>query len=181
MPTVRDAAPDVSGAADAFKTLRAAESWHKFGAMVDAHEDKLTPSFVWNVRRGRDIPARDCLAAEAVRTRTYRAFLDFFTDFDILLLPAASILPFPNTQPEVMVVGGRQMETIIDYLAPTFLVSLVGFPVVSFPILVTAGGLPFGIQMVARPHHEHLLIEAARRLEAAGLGHRWAPHSINGL
>jgi amidase len=179
--TVRDAAPDVSGAADAFKTLRAAESWHKFGAMVDAHEDKLTPSFVWNVRRGRDIPARDCLAAEAVRTRTYRAFLDFFTDFDILLLPAASILPFPNTQPEVMVVGGRQMETIIDYLAPTFLVSLVGFPVVSFPILVTAGGLPFGIQMVARPHHEHLLIEAARRLEAAGLGHRWAPHSINGL
>lgn len=177
---VRSAAPDVAGAADAFRTLRAAESWHKFGAMVDAHESQLTPSFVWNVRRGRDIPARDCLAAETVRTRVYRAFLDFFDEVDILLLPAASILPFPNTQPEVMVVGERQMETIIDYLAPTFLISLVGFPVVSFPMLVTADGLPFGVQMVARPHHERLLIEAARRLEAAGLGHRWAPHSING-
>ena len=73
------------------------------------------------------------------------------------------------------------METIIDYLAPTFLISLVGFPVVSFPMVATASGLPFGVQMVARPHHEHLLIEAARRLEATGLGHRWPPHSIGGL
>jgi amidase len=177
---MRDAAPDVSGATGAFKTLRAAESWHKFGAVVEAHEDKLTPSFVWNVRRGRDIPARDWLAAETVRTRVYRAFLDFFGDFDILLLPAASVLPFPNTQDEVTVVGGQAMETIIDYLAPTFIISLIGFPVLSFPMLVTDAGLPFGVQMVARPHCEHLLFEAARRLEVAGLGHRWAPHSICG-
>jgi amidase len=173
--TITRAHPDATGASAAFKTLRAAASWVKFGAMVEAHEDTLTPSFVWNVRQGRLISAEAMLHAEIARSRTWRAFRTFFDDHDILILPAGSVLPFPNAQGEVTQVGGQPCETIIDYLACTYIISLIGFPALALPALWTDDGRPFGIQLIARPHHEATLLRAGRMLEAAGFSHRWPP------
>lgn len=172
---VAQASPDMTGASAAFQTLRAANSWRGFGGMVEASADQLTPSFVWNVRAGRSIAAEDYLGAEEARTRTYRAAARFFRDHDVLVLPSASVLPFPNEQMEVTEVGGQACETIIDYLACTYLISLIGFPAISIPALWTADGKPFGIQLVARPYEEATLLAAARELEASGFRYRVPP------
>ncbi|WP_102222679.1 amidase [Acidimangrovimonas sediminis] len=165
---VARAAPPVHGAAEAFKTLRAAESWYRSGAMVEAHEDALTPSFVWNVRQGRGLSAADMLEADAVRTRVWRDFMAFFAAHEVLVMPACAILPFPNAQEEVMEVGGRRLGSIIDYLACTFLISLVGFPALAIPAPRAAGMLPFGLQLVVAPGREALLLDLATRLEEQG-------------
>lgn len=171
--TIEEDAPKTHGASDAFKVLRAAQSWATFGATVEEHSDKLTDSFVWNVRSGQDLMAEDYLAAEQVRTRTYRAFQNFFERYDILLLPAASVLPFPNDQGEVTSIDGIPCDSIIDYLACTYLISLVGFPALVLPAPV-GNGLPFGVQLVARPDGEEALFQAARMLEeTAGFRHTW--------
>lgn len=172
---IENAAPDMTGASDAFKTLRAAASWHSFGQLVEMHSDLLAPSFVWNVRQGREILAADYLMAEEVRSRVYRAAVHFFEDYDILMVPAASVLPFPNDQEEVRRVDDQPCETIIDYLACTYLISLIGFPAIVLPALWTEEGLPFGVQLIARPYAEATLLTAARRLERAGFRHRWPP------
>lgn len=172
---VTNASPDMTGGADAFRTLRAAESWFKFGAMVETHEDKLTPSYVWNVRQGRDLRAHDILAAEASRTRILRNAMRFFDDYDVLLLPAASVPPFHNDGGEVLQVGDTKCDTIIDYLACTFLISLIGFPCLSLPAPVGRHSLPFGLQLVAPPGREALLWGLAQKLEAVGFAHRLAP------
>lgn len=178
-PVANDA-PNLRDGIAAFKTLRAAESWFKFGAMVDIHEAELTPSYVWNVRQGRKISAESYLAAEATRTAMQRAALEFFQEHDLLLLPAASVRPFRNDGGEVMRVGDRDCETIIDYLACTFIVSLIGFPCLSLPVPMTAGDLPFGLQLIAPPGREALLWGTAMRLEAAGFSHRFAPGVVEG-
>jgi amidase len=170
-----NASPDMTGGAEAFRTLRAAESWFKFGAMVEEHEDKLTPSYVWNVRQGRDIRAEDTLAAEATRTRILRNAVQFFDDHDVLLMPATSVPPFCNDGGEVMQIGTTKCDTIIDYLACTFLISLIGFPCLSLPTPVGRQSLPFGLQLVAPPGREALLWGVAKKLEAAGFSHRSAP------
>lgn len=162
------AAPQLDGAIEAFKTLRAAESWFRSGAMVEAHAEALTPSFVWNVRQGRAISAAEYLAAEAARTRSWRAFSAFFRHQDLLVMPTCAVLPFPNARGEVLEVGGRQLGSIIDYLACTFLVSLVGFPALSIPAPRRAGALPFGLQLVVPPGREPVLWHVAERLEASG-------------
>lgn len=172
---VTQAAPDMTGGADAFRTLRAAESWYKFGTMVEANEEALTPSYVWNVREGHDIRADDYLAAEATRTRILRDAMRFFDDYDVLLLPAASVPPFRNDGGEVMQVGETKCETIIDYLACTFLISLIGFPCLSLPAPTGHRALPFGLQLVAPPGREALLWGLAQRLEAAGFAYRPSP------
>lgn len=168
-------APDVQGGVQAFKTLRAAESWFKFGEMVNRHEADLTPSYVWNVRQGRTISAKEYLAAEATRTGMQRAAWQFFEEHDLLLLPAASVPPFRNDGGEVVRVDETECETIIDYLACTFLISLLGFPCLSLPAPTEAGDLPFGLQIVARPGREALLWGTAARLESMGFTHRFAP------
>ncbi len=168
-------APDLRDGVQAFKTLRAAESWFKFGAMVDQHEADLSPSYVWNVRQGRTISAEAYLAAEATRTVMQRNAWRFFDSYDLLVLPAASVPPFRNNGGEVIQIGETSSESIIDYLACTFLISLIGFPCLSLPAPTDEGDLPFGLQIVARPGGEALLWGAAMRLEAASFNHRFAP------
>ncbi len=170
-----EAAPDMRGAAEAFKTLRAAESWFRSGALVEQHEAELTPSFVWNVRQGRSISAETYLRAEATRTRIWRNCVRFFDDFDLLIMPSCAVLPFRNDAGEVLEVGGEKLGSIIDYLACTFLISLIGFPALSIPAPRTPGALPFGLQLVVPPGREAILIALAARLEAAGFQHVWSP------
>lgn len=165
--------PDLAGAVESFKTLRAAESWMKFGKMVAEFEADLTPSYVWNVRQGATISAESYLRAEAARTKAWRELQTVFKTHDILMLPSASIMPFPNAQREVRAIGSEPCESIIDYLACTFLFSLVGFPAVSIPAPRADGQLPFGVQLVARPGDEAGLLGAAIQLENGGFRHVW--------
>lgn len=165
--------PDVSGGVAAFKMLRAAESWATFGELVNAQEQHLSPSFAWNVRQGEGISASEYLHAENSRTTLYRRFQAFFAQFDLLVLPATSVMPFANSQNDVWDIDGHACESIIDYLACTFLVSLVGFPTLCLPMPRQRGQLPVGIQLVAKPGNEHLLLQVARQLEASGFHHQW--------
>lgn len=169
---VASEAPDVHGASAAFQVLRAAQSWTKYKDLISAHRDDLTESFVWNVERGSRLSADEFLEAEKTRTRIYRAFVEFFHKFDILILPAASVLPFPIEQVEVTEIAGVPTETIIDYLACTYIITLVGFPSIALPAADMSSGLPFGIQLVAAPDHEDLLLSAARALEKDGFRYR---------
>lgn len=171
--TISETQPDCEGSSQAFKTLRAASSWLKFGKMVEDHTSELTESFVWNVRQGRAITAEKMLQAEVIKTRVWRNFMNFFEEFDILMLPAASVLPFPISQGEVTSIDGHECETIIDYLACTYIISLIGFPSLALPALWTDDGIPFGVQLVAKPNNEEKLIQAGRMLESTGFRHRW--------
>lgn len=165
--------PDVTGGSAAFQTLRASLSWAKFRSLIVEHRAELTESFVWNAERGRDISAEQWLSAEQTRTRIYRAFCDFFDRYDVLIVPSASVLPFPVDGGEVDDIGGHPTETIIDYLACTYLVSLVGCPSLAIPTPDQSAGLPFGVQLIAAPDAEATLLTTAAKLEANGFCHRW--------
>lgn len=73
---------------------------------------------------------------------------------------------FPNSQEEVLEIDGAALESRIDYLAITFLVSLVGLPSISIPFWAPGAALPIGLQLVAPPWREDLLLRIARDLEA---------------
>ena len=169
-------APDPAGAQHAFETIRAAQLQASFAELAERHRELLSPSFLWNVDRGRGISASDYLAAEAERSQLYDRFARFFRDHDVLATVSAAVPPFPNTQENVTEIEGVEMANIIDYLRVTYLVSLVGFPSVSIPCGFTAAGLPIGMQLVARPFEETALLHFARRLERElGFSHRPPP------
>lgn len=168
--------PDCNGAIETFRTLRAAHIADSHGELLRTRRAELTPTVVWNIEAGTSLSADDYLNAERRRTAIYRSFCELFTRADFLVAPAASVFPWPNEISDVTAIDGAALETPIDYLAVTFIVSLVGFPVLTVPVRREASELPFGIQIIAPPGCESRLFAFGRILEnELGFSHRRPP------
>ncbi|PJG56272.1 glutamyl-tRNA amidotransferase [Bradyrhizobium forestalis] len=168
--------PDCGGAIETFRTLRAAHIASSYGGLLRTRRAELTPTVIWNIEAGANLSAQDYLNAERCRTAIYRSFRELFTHADFLVAPAASVLPWPNEISDVTSIDGAALETPIDYLAVTFIVSLVGFPVLTLPVSHGEKELPFGIQIVAPPGCESRLFGFGRILEnELVLSHRRPP------
>ena len=93
----------------------------------------------------------------------------FGRDFDLVLSPTMATLPVPvgvlvdeaNADPE----GPRLTE--MRMVSFTSWVNLAGLPAVSLPVHVSPDGLPVGVQLVAGPWQEDVLIRVAASLEEA--------------
>ncbi|TVP63354.1 MAG: amidase [Leptolyngbya sp. LCM1.Bin17] len=173
-PQTHRATIDCSDAKAAFETLRAATVHHLYHPLWQAHRDRLSATVRWEIEQGLGLTAADYLRAEAQRGQILQNFLAFFADHDALLLPSASVLPFPASQAAVLAIDGTPLENPIDYLAITYTLSLTGLPIISLPCGWTRSGLPVGMQIVGKPHGEAQLLQFAYYLqEVLGFRHRW--------
>jgi len=165
---VEEIAFDLAFARDAFLALRG--EW--FVAWMYDKLDRLD-GFGVNVRNnttsGLNASPRDLGAAHHARGQVWRMFREYFGRFDHLLTPTMCVSPFPVEENYPQTVAGKAMQTYVDWLAPTFLLSLAGLPVASVPCGLDPAGMPVGLQIVARPRAE----EAA--LALAGLMQRLRP------
>jgi amidase len=166
--------PDFTGAMDAFMRLRGSILYRTLGHLLENEREKLTPSVIWNIERGKSVSADDFLKAEQERSRIWRNVARFFCDYDIFLCVTTSIAAFPNAQSDVLLIDGKPMASIIDYMAPTATMSLFGLPALSIPCGWTTSGLPIGLQIVSRPFAEDILLRFAFTLQQnLGFAHRW--------
>jgi amidase len=156
--------PDCTDAIETFHVLRPPLIHAAYAALHATEPQRLTPTVRWWIERGAEARAADWLAAEARRTALMRRFVGFFEHFDVLMAPAAALLPWPNTETDVRAIDDIPMPTLVDYLAITFVVSLVGCPVVTLPA-TTVGGLPVGVQLIGAPGSDRALLAMARRFE----------------
>jgi amidase len=162
---------DLSYARPAFLALRGL--W--FVSQLHPHLDRMEhfgPNVANNVRAGLAVTMREIGAAEAVRRRMWDEFRSFFARYDHLLTPTMAVPPFPVEENYPRTVGGREMETYVDWIAPTFVLSLTGLPVASVPAGLDADGLPAGLQIVGPPRGEEQALALAavmQRLRPVGV------------
>jgi amidase len=110
------------------------------------------PASAWQV-------AESLAARDAMRRR----LVEQMHKFPVLLMPVSSIAAFPHRQrrfpTETKEIGLFQaMMTVTTF-------NLLGFPALSVPFALNEEGLPVGVQLVARPWDEELLLEIGVRLE----------------
>ena len=173
---VEEVSPACGGAIEAFRTLRAAHVSDSYGALLRDRRSELTSTVIWNIEAGAQLTAQQYLTAERRRTAVYRSFRELFSRKDFLVVPAASVLPWNNDDGNVMLIDGVSLQTPIDYLAVTFIVSLVGFPVLTLPAPRQPDQKPFGVQIIAAPGQESNLFAFGRRIEEQlGFCHRPPP------
>ena len=128
------------------------------------------PYLRFRMDRARRATAADYVASAMLLQHESRDVVaQFGRDVDLLLSPTMATLPVPvgmlveeaNADPE----GPRLTE--MRMVAFTSWVNLAGLPAVSLPLHVGAGGLPVGVQLVAGPWQEDVLVRVAASLEEA--------------
>ena len=163
---VEEASPDLSGATEVFQTLRAVLFATQLGPLLATDRDRLKPDLVWNIDKGLALTGEEVARARRERTALYHRMARFFDRYDLLLCPAAIVLPFPITRTAVEAVAGHRFDNYVAWLAITFSISLTACPALSLPCGFSSGGLPVGLQMVGRPRGDAGLLSAAAALEA---------------
>lgn len=162
--SVEEVRHDLSDGRAAFLALRAE-------AMLGTHWDRLdrldqvNANLAENIRAGLDISVRHIAAAERKRADIWRRWRVMFEKFDLFLSPATPVPPFPVEQDFPAEVNGRKLASYVDWIAPTFLVSLATLPAASVPAGLTAGGHPVGLQIVGPRFSEPGILAAASMVE----------------
>jgi len=173
--SVEEVALDLSDGRDAFITLRGE-------AMVGNHLARLeklgelNPNLAGNIRLGLGVQILDIARAEHKRAEIWHRWRAVFERYDLLLTPTTAVLPFPVEQNHPAEIAGRKLETYIDWVAQTFLVSLAALPAVSVPAGLSASRLPVGLQIVGPRLSEPRILACAKLVERdQPIG--WAPHA----
>ena len=132
-----------------------------------AHLGSFGANLRGNVEAGLKVTPLDVAKAERGRIALFHRFRQLFDRFDVLLTPVAPVKPFPVEMNFPADVNGRKLESYIDWIAPTFLVTLVSLPAGSVPAGLTADRLPVGLQIVAPRFEEPLILLVAKLVEQA--------------
>ena len=155
---------DLSPARAAFLTLRGL--W--FVTHMAPRMDKAAQfgaNVANNVRAGLEVTARDVAAAERERGRVWHLFRELFTRFDHLVTPCMAVPPFPVEQNYPDSIAGKGMQNYVDWIAPTFVLSLTALPVASAPCGRDRNRLPVGLQIVGKPFGEEAVLALAGHVQ----------------
>ena len=173
---VRTVEEPFENAEPAWRVLQQSNWAARLYARLSEVEAKIEPAFAEGIRAGGGYSGQQLLAATTKRTEYFRAVQGWFERCDLVATPTMSRAPLAVSHgaDEPITINGRAAGDMraawIPYLN---LFNLTGHPAISIPAGFTAGGLPVGLQLVARWHAEEDLFSAARVVESA---RPWAVH-----
>ncbi|MGC0421790.1 amidase [Embleya sp. AB8] len=169
--------PDFRTADDTFRTLRAHEFNLGLGDVLTSSRAALKPSLVWNIEEGRRLRSDDLARATVAHSRLYRAGIDFFDRYDVLLAPVSQVAAFDADLEYPRTVAGVAQHTYLDWMRSAYFVTLLGAPALSVPAGFTPEGLPVGLQIVAAPRADLTVLQVGAAFETATRYGRRRPRS----
>jgi aspartyl-tRNA(Asn)/glutamyl-tRNA(Gln) amidotransferase subunit A len=114
--------------------------------------------------QGSLIPAADYVNAQRQRKRIVEEFHALFSAIDCLFTPATPITAPRIGQTEVMLDGTAHNTRILTTRFARG-INVLGFPALSIPCGASQEGLPIGLQIIARPLEENLVLMLGEALE----------------
>ena len=139
-----------------------AESSNVLSSWVMDNPDAYSESFKSLLEYGRKISDNQLLKIKEKMSGARMAIINLFKDIDFLVTPTAPQTAFSFLDP----IPINQAEI-------TGLANIGGVPAIALPCGISASGLPFSFQLMARPYREHDLLDAAEILE--GIWGRFSP------
>jgi amidase len=161
---VEEIAFDLSEGREAYKTLRGV--WMVGQQFERLHLiDRFGANLAGNIRDGLEVTTREIAAAEAIRQRMWNTARAVLRRFDVIATPMSPVPPYPVTMNYPELVGGKRLANYIDWIAPAFLITMLGLPAGSAPAGLTLSGLPVGLQFVAQRLKDPLVLSVVRIMQ----------------
>jgi Asp-tRNA(Asn)/Glu-tRNA(Gln) amidotransferase A subunit family amidase len=140
---------------------------HLFGPVVAGQVDQISPMlreyFSFTVLE-KPLSLDSLLSACAGRDQVRAEILGQMRNVPILLSPVSTAPAFRHGEGTWR--PGAE-HSYRDTMRHSQWLNLTGFPGASVPVGLSSEGLPIGVQIIARPHQEELLLGVAERIERA--------------
>jgi aspartyl-tRNA(Asn)/glutamyl-tRNA(Gln) amidotransferase subunit A len=130
--------------------------------------DSFGPDVLALLDQGRLLPATDYINAQRLRRKAQIEFGSVWSEVDCLITPTSPI-PAPQLGQKTVPVGGDDQEVRAAATRFTRCFNVLGLPAISMPCALTGAGLPVGLQIVAPPFQDRLVLRVAAALEDAGV------------
>lgn len=129
-------------------------------ALMQAHQHEYGIEVAQRIEAGFFIPSTDYVAALKARGNYLRSFARAaFDTADVLLTPT-----LPVVAPTIGETSGKRgaayNEMVASLTRNTKVVNYLGLPALSLPCGFSTGGLPIGMQLIARPFREADMLRA---------------------
>lgn len=160
---------DVGAAADlAFETLRAVG----FARLVleelpAAARAQLKDTIIWNAEQGRALDGLTVARAQAARGTVFRRISALLKDYDVLVAPAAQVVPFDAGIEYPTHVDGLEMPHYLGWMRACSRLTVSAHPIAAVPGGFTPEGLPVGLQLLGAYRGDRRLLQIAAAWEAA--------------
>jgi amidase len=164
---VEDVEPDLSGADEVFKVMRAWSFELGRGDLLEKHRDQIKEAVIWNIEMGQKLTGPQFGRAEVKRTEIFHRFREFMERYEFVIAPVSQVPPFDAQQPYVTAINGIPMETYIDWMRSCYFITITGHPAISVPCGFTPEGLPVGVQLVGRYQDDWGVLQLAYAFEQA--------------
>ncbi|WP_441249457.1 amidase [Kitasatospora sp. McL0602] len=137
--------------------------------LVADHGGSIEAGYLDSVRVGGSFSAVDFRLEDLMRTQVLTAFEDLFDRYDLVVSPVNGVTGVPNGTDRDTVgpheIDGRPVDRFVGWsLTSPF--NLIASPAASVPVGRAANGVPVGLQLAARRHHDLTVVRGAAALEA---------------
>jgi amidase len=158
---VEDADPDLTGADEVFRVLRAWRFELAYGPLLAPHRNQMKDTVIWNIEEGAKLTGPQVGRAEVKRTELYHRVRKFMEQYAFFAAPVVQVPPFDVNQPYVTQINGEKMQTYLDWMRSCYWVTATGLPAISVPCGFTREGLPVGLQIVGRHQDDFGVLQLA--------------------
>ena len=121
------------------------------------------------VLKGKAVTGEAFLATVEHRRRTIAAFSEWMRSYDLLLTPAVPFVAPPLDEVDEELTSPMAFTRAVNYLAAC---------AISIPSGFSGTGLPIGLQLIARPWQENLLLRTADAYQQVTDWHRRTPPGL---
>ncbi len=164
---VRDVDVDLGAADEAFETLRAVAFVRAFAPILPTLHKSAKATLLWNIEQGMALDGPAVARAIAARSAVFATVAELLERFDLLVAPAAQVVPFAVDLEYPAEVAGVVMPHYLGWMRVCSRITVSSHPVVAVPAGFTDSGLPVGMQFVGRYRDDRSLLEHAAAWEAA--------------
>lgn len=165
-------APKVDAAVKAIRPLRALRALAMYGdadPLVIARDNKNLALFL---ERARGMSGLELAGGASLRTQSWRDNAHFFDGISAFLMPTAQFSGIASDRVQPDIVDGRKIDDPLTAWHSTYIVSVLGWPVVAIPCGLTPSGRPVGLQLIGPRGADTHLLQLAEKL-CRRVGWRW--------